>query len=136
MNEEPVAEEEGNDEDGESDQEEESEDEEDMDEDMPEAGPSVVKQPSLPPTETVEPPQPTMPVGPPRIMITTSPSPCKDTYAFCEDLKNIFPGGEFFKRPKGRGFEVGRIARWAAKRQYHSVMIVNEDHKTPSESYR
>lgn len=70
---------------------------------------------------------------PPRIMITTSPSPCKDTYDFCEDLRAIFPGGEFFKRPKGKGFEIGRIGRWAAKRGYGAVLVVNENHKIPSE---
>jgi ribosome production factor 1 len=69
---------------------------------------------------------------PPRIMITTSPSPCKATYAFCDDLKNVFPGGEFFKRPRGRGYELGRIGRWAAKRGFGAVIVVNEDHKAPS----
>jgi ribosome production factor 1 len=100
---------------------------------MPEAGPSTAPSPaevvSTQEDDTVAAP---IPVGPPRIMITTSPSPCKETYAFCEDLKGIFPGGEFFKRPKGRGFELGRISRWAAKRQYNAVIVVNEDHKTPS----
>ena len=77
--------------------------------------------------------QPTISQAPPRILITTSPAPCKDTYAFCEDLKNIFPGGEFFKRPKGRGFEVGRVVRWGAKRGFGAMIVVNEDHKKPSE---
>jgi ribosome production factor 1 len=104
------------------------------DEAMPEAGPSTTRQAEEEEAAVEEPSVPPAPVGPPRIMITTSPSPCKETYAFCEDLKNIFPGGEFFKRPKGRGFELGRIARWAAKRQYNSLMVVNEDHKTPSRS--
>lgn len=72
------------------------------------------------------------PPAPPRILITTSPSPYKDTYQFCDDLCNVFPGGEFFKRPKGRGFELGRVARWAAKRGFGAVIIVNQDHKTPS----
>lgn len=71
---------------------------------------------------------------PPRIMITTSPSPCKETYAFCEDLRGIFPGGEFFKRPRGKGFEIGRVARWAAKRGYNAICVVNEDHKIASGS--
>lgn len=57
----------------------------------------------------------------PRILITTSPSPCKQTYQFCDDLKNVFPGGEFFKRPKGRGFEIGRVSRWASKRGYQEI---------------
>lgn len=74
-----------------------------------------------------------IPTGPPRILITTSPGPSKPTYAFCDDLKSIFPGGEFFKRPKGRGFELGRVARWGAKRGFQAVVIVNEDHKAPSE---
>lgn len=71
---------------------------------------------------------------PPRILITTSPSPCKQTYQFCDDLKNVFPGGEFFKRPKGKGFEIGRVSRWASKRGYGALIVVNEDHKIPSES--
>jgi len=74
-----------------------------------------------------------VPTGPPRILITTSPGPSKPTYHFCDDLKSIFPGGEFFKRPKGRGFELGRVARWSAKRGYSAMIVVNEDHKKPSE---
>ncbi|EKC99702.1 hypothetical protein A1Q2_06012 [Trichosporon asahii var. asahii CBS 8904] len=70
--------------------------------------------------------------GPPRILLTTSPGPTKATYQFCDELKNVFPGGEFFKRPKGRGFELGRVARWAAKRGYHACIVVNEDHKKPN----
>jgi ribosome production factor 1 len=128
------------DEEDESGEEEEESDEEDDDEDeeMPEAGPSTERLPTQPSAEAdaseaaEEQPAPPAPTGPPRILITTSPSPCKETYAFCDDLKNIFPGGEFFKRPKGRGFELGRISRWAAKRQYHALIVVNEDHKTPS----
>ncbi|CAK9787081.1 Brix-domain-containing protein [Cutaneotrichosporon oleaginosum] len=70
--------------------------------------------------------------APPRILITTSPGPSKPTYHFCDDLKSIFPGGEFFKRPKGRGFELGRVARWSAKRGYSAVIVINEDHKKPN----
>lgn len=125
----------------ESDSEEDDDDEDEGDEEMPEAGPSTTREAPAEATEavneeaTVEEAQPPIAAGPPRIMITTSPSPCKETYAFCEDLKGIFPGGEFFKRPKGRGFELGRISRWAAKRQYNALLVVNEDHKTPSELY-
>lgn len=75
------------------------------------------------------------PPAPPRILVTTSPSPCKETYQFCDDLRSIFPGGQFFKRPKGRGFELGRVARWAAKRGFAAVIAVNQDHKTPSECF-
>jgi ribosome production factor 1 len=131
---------------GEEDEEDEDEDE-DEDEKMPEAGPS---RPKSAPTsagedqdqeagadgvededeeESLAAP---VYIAPPRILVTTSPSPCKETYAFCDDLKNVFPGGEFFKRPKGKGFELGRVARWAAKRGYGAMIVVNEDHKTPS----
>ncbi|WRT70776.1 uncharacterized protein IL334_007775 [Kwoniella shivajii] len=75
---------------------------------------------------------PDQPQLPPKILITTSASPCKMTYNFCDDLKNVFPGGEFFKRPRGRGYEIGRLARWAAKRGYQAFIVVNEDHKAPN----
>ncbi|WVO12900.1 hypothetical protein L204_100508 [Cryptococcus depauperatus] len=80
----------------------------------------------------LQPPQDVSLTTPPRILITTSHSPCKFTYQFCEDLKNVFPGGEFFKRPRGKGFEIGRVARWAAKRGYGALIVVNEDHKKPN----
>jgi ribosome production factor 1 len=96
----------------------------------PSAGPT--DEPAVDPS-AIFPQSSTLPPGPPpRIMITTSPSPCKDTYAFCDDLRGIFPGGEFFKRPKGKGFEIGRVARWAAKRGFNAVCVVNEDHKIAS----
>jgi ribosome production factor 1 len=132
--------------------EEESEEEEE-DEEMPEAGPSTTKPPTGAESgegdgdsekgegeegeaeeEEVEEEEP-VPIAPPKIMITTSPSPCKLTYQFCDELKNVFPGGEFFKRPRGKGFELGRLARWGIKRGYGAVIVVNEDHKAPSKSH-
>jgi ribosome production factor 1 len=146
-NEEP--EEDDEDEEGMSVDEEDEEDEDEIDEDeaAPEAGPSNPKV-TLPQTATdgeeaavdgedaeqPEEPQVQLPMAPPRILLTTSAASCKDTYTFCEDLKNVFPGGEFFKRPKGRGFELGRVSRWAAKRGFNAMIVVNEDHKKPSES--
>ncbi|WVQ85853.1 hypothetical protein IAT38_008021 [Cryptococcus sp. DSM 104549] len=137
--------------------EEESEEEDDEDDDMPEAGPSKVKEAKKggkkdgedeemedgeedeedaeegeEEEEETEQPDPSIPIPPPRVLITTSPSPCKQTYAFVDDLKNVFPGGEFFKRPKGKGFELGRVARWAGKRGYGALIVVNEDHKAPN----
>jgi ribosome production factor 1 len=131
---------------------EEEEDEEDEDEEMPEAGPSTLpaaKATTSEGTKAVEeegeaaaaeedeeeeeeavPPPP--PTAPPRILITTSPGPSKACYQFCDDIKAVFPGGDFFKRPKGRGYELGRVARWATKRGFNAVLVVNEDHKTPS----
>lgn len=71
---------------------------------------------------------------PPKILITTSPRSTAVTHRFVEELSNVFPGGEVRRRPRGKGFELGRIARWAAKeeRGYDVVLVVNEDHKTPS----
>ncbi|WWC98462.1 hypothetical protein V866_005353 [Kwoniella sp. B9012] len=129
---------------------EESDDEDgDEDEEMPEAGPSKQRNTQADneeeegdDDEEVEEEEqeeeqqqeilPDQPMPPPKILITTSASPCKLTYNFCDDLKNVFPGGEFFKRPRGRGYEIGRVARWAGKRGYGALIVVNEDHKAPN----
>jgi len=73
------------------------------------------------------------PNTPPKVLITTSPKATKVTYGFCEELVDIFPGAEFVRRKKGRGFEMGRIAGWAADRGYQKMLVVNEDVKKPSE---
>jgi ribosome production factor 1 len=72
------------------------------------------------------------PTLPPKVLITTSPKAKKMTYNFCEELVDIFPGSEFIRRKKGRGFEMGRIAGWAADRGYSKMIVVNEDVKKPS----
>lgn len=69
---------------------------------------------------------------PPKILITTSPKASKRTYDFCDELVGVFPGGEFIRRKKGKGFEMGRIAGWAADRGYKHLCVVNEDRKKPS----
>lgn len=85
-------------------------------------------------TSTKPSPFPTGPFSdePPRILLTTSPHATQATHAFMGELRSVLPGGEVYKRLKGRGFEVGRIARWAAKREFKAMVIVNEDHKTPN----
>jgi len=85
-------------------------------------------------TSTKPSPFPTGPVSdkPPRILLTTSPHATQTTHAFMRELRSVLPGGEVYKRLKGRGFEVGRIARWAAKREFKAMVIVNEDHKAPN----
>lgn len=75
------------------------------------------------------------PNAPPKVLVTTSPKATKVTYNFCEELVDIFPGAEFIRRKKGRGFELGRIAGWAADRGYQKMLVVNEDVKKPSESF-
>ncbi|KAF7290884.1 Brix domain-containing protein [Mycena chlorophos] len=69
------------------------------------------------------------PTIPPKILITTSPKASKSTYDFCDELVGIFPGAEFIRRKKGKGFEMGRIAGWAAGRGYKHMCVVNEDQK-------
>jgi ribosome production factor 1 len=41
----------------------------------------------------------------------------------------VFPGSEFIRRKKNKGFEIGRIAGWASGRGYTSMMVINEDRK-------
>ncbi|KAF9054477.1 anticodon-binding protein [Panaeolus papilionaceus] len=72
------------------------------------------------------------PTIPPKILITTSPKASKATYAFCDELVGVFPGAEFIRRKKGKGFEVGRIAGWAADRGYKHLCVINEDMKKPN----
>ena len=68
-----------------------------------------------------------------KALITTSMSASKPTYDFCDELVNIIPGSEFIRRKKGKGFEMGRIASWAAGREYGTLIVINEDMKRPSE---
>ncbi|KAI0923897.1 hypothetical protein AcV5_009311 [Taiwanofungus camphoratus] len=72
------------------------------------------------------------PTVPPKVLITTSPKVTRVTYEFCEELVGVFPGAEFIRRKKGKGFEMGRIAGWAAGRGYSHMMVVNEDMKKPN----
>lgn len=68
----------------------------------------------------------------PKVLITTSPKASKSTYDFCDELVGVFPGAEYIRRKKGKGFEIGRIAGWAAGRGYKHLLVVNEDMKKPS----
>ena len=71
---------------------------------------------------------------PPKVLITTGPKASRATYDFCDELVGVIPGAEFIRRKKGKGFEMGRIAGWAAGRDYGCLCVVNEDMKKPSES--
>lgn len=72
------------------------------------------------------------PTIPPKVLITTSSRATKVTYTLCNELVNLIPGAEFIRRKKGSGFEMGRVAGWAANRGYSSLCVVNEDMKKPS----
>ncbi|TFK74973.1 Brix-domain-containing protein [Pluteus cervinus] len=69
---------------------------------------------------------------PPKILITTSPKATRTTFDFCDELVGVFPGAEFIRRKKGKGFEIGRIAAWAANRGYKHLLVVNEDMRKPN----
>lgn len=73
------------------------------------------------------------PTIPPKVLITTSQKATRVTYDFCEELVSVFPGAEIIRRKKGKGFEMGRIAGWAAGREYTHLVVVNENMKKPSE---
>ncbi len=75
------------------------------------------------------------PSPPPKILITPSPKATRTTFDFCDELVGVFPGAEFIRRKKGKGFEIGRIAAWAANRGYKHLLVVNEDMRKPSESF-
>jgi ribosome production factor 1 len=76
------------------------------------------------------------PTIPPKVLVTTSQRATKVTYEFCEELVSVFPGAELIRRKKGKGFEMGRIAGWAAGRDYTHLLVVNEDMKKPSGYFR
>lgn len=81
------------------------------------------------------PPEDTDLSNPPKLLITTSMKATKTTYDFCDELVGVFPDAQFIRRKKGKGFEMGRIAGWAAGRGYAALLVVNEDRKQPSTSY-
>ncbi|KAJ9114414.1 hypothetical protein QFC20_001557 [Naganishia adeliensis] len=118
------------------DADEEMDDRFQMDEDMPDAevGEDDAEAEAEGDEENADeqPEAPPQYMAPPRILLTTSPSPTKATYEFLAELRSVFPGAEVRKRLKGKGYEMGRIARWAAKREYAAMVVVNEDHKRPN----
>lgn len=73
------------------------------------------------------------PSVPPKVLVTTSPHATRASYDFCNELVNVLPGAELVRRKKGKSFEMGQIAGWAAGRGYSHMMVVNENRKTPSE---
>ncbi|KAI0343211.1 Brix-domain-containing protein [Trametopsis cervina] len=72
------------------------------------------------------------PTIPPKVLITTSQKATRITYEFCEELVSVLPGAELIRRKKGQGFEMGRIAGWAANREYSHLVVVNENMKKPN----
>ncbi|EPQ56372.1 Brix-domain-containing protein [Gloeophyllum trabeum ATCC 11539] len=72
------------------------------------------------------------PTIPPKVLVTTGFKATKATYDFCDEISTIFPGAEFIRRKKGKGFEMGKIAMWAGARGYTNLCVVNEDQKKPN----
>ncbi|EGN91989.1 hypothetical protein SERLA73DRAFT_191777 [Serpula lacrymans var. lacrymans S7.3] len=69
---------------------------------------------------------------PPKVLITTSTKASKATFEFCDELVGVFPGAEYIRRKKGKGYEIGKIAGWAAKRGFKHLCVVNENGKKPT----
>ncbi len=67
-----------------------------------------------------------------QVLITTSPKATRTTYKFCDELIGVFPGAEFRRRPKTRGFEMGKIAGWEAGRGFTNLVVMNENMKNLS----
>ena len=57
------------------------------------------------------------PTLPPKILITTSFKASKSTYEFCDELVGVFPGAEFRRRKKGKGFAECSNLRCTTARQ-------------------
>lgn len=72
------------------------------------------------------------PTIPPKVLITTSHKASRLTYDFCDEIVGVFPGAEFIRRKKGKGFEIGWIAAWAGTRGYKHLIVVNEDMRRPN----
>jgi len=52
----------------------------------------------------------------PKVLIKTWSKATNVTHDFCEELKDVIPRAGPARRKEGRGFEIGRITRWAADR--------------------
>jgi Brix domain len=68
--------------------------------------------------------------APKKILVTTSKRPTPNGYKFTTEFTKIFPNAEFIKRQSQ--FSIQKICQLASERDYTTVMVVNEDNKTPN----
>lgn len=66
----------------------------------------------------------------PKLLVTTSKRPSKNAYEFAQEFCSLFPGAQFVKR--GSQFEIKKIVDIAIKREFTTVIVVNEDQKKPN----
>lgn len=69
----------------------------------------------------------------PKILITTSKRPSKNTYSFAKELIQLFPYSTFVKR--GVQFEIDKISEYCIKRNYTTLIVINENRKVPGILY-
>ena len=63
------------------------------------------------------------------ILLTTFPRPHNRTYLFLQEFASLLGGkkhAHFFPRKHAR-FELSKVCRWAAKRDYGAIVVVGED---------
>jgi ribosome production factor 1 len=68
----------------------------------------------------------------PRMLITTSKGCAKKASVFAAELSDVFPNSEYVRR--GRKRSIRDIVEFCRKHGYTDLLVVNEDHKTPSMS--
>ncbi|CCG82895.1 Brix domain-containing protein C4F8.04 [Taphrina deformans PYCC 5710] len=64
-----------------------------------------------------------------RTLITTSPNPTRVSYHFLTILQTIFPLSDTIRRGTGK-YTVQDIARYASRRGYSNLVLINEDRKS------
>jgi ribosome production factor 1 len=71
---------------------------------------------------------------PRRILLTTTPKPDKGIHSFLKELKSLFGGDANvdLRVRKNQRFELSKVCRWAAKRQYKALVVVGDLHHDTS----
>lgn len=59
----------------------------------------------------------------PNVMVTTSPSPSKQTYQFCADLLEVIPDAQFYRRGAHR---LAKIVGYASSRGFTHLLVLHE----------
>ncbi|GFR41601.1 hypothetical protein Agub_g2325 [Astrephomene gubernaculifera] len=63
---------------------------------------------------------------PPKVLLTTSYRPSKIMYTFMSELLEMLPCAEYYKR---NGFPLKKIVKFASKRDFTDLIVLNEDRK-------
>ena len=71
------------------------------------------------------------------VLITTAPHPCFETLDFAKDFQSLLGGPDYAQivPRKTARFELSKISRWAASREYSALVVIGEDHRQPSRRF-